>query len=35
MIVLTSSYKVEIWIKGGIQESYPAQAGASKIEVID
>lgn len=27
--------KAEIWIEGGVQESYPAQADASRIEVID
>jgi hypothetical protein len=27
--------KVEIWIEGGIRESYPAQADASEIKVIE
>ncbi|MFD1039419.1 YobA family protein [Virgibacillus byunsanensis] len=26
---------VRVWIDGGIDESYPAQAGAKKIEVIE
>ena len=27
--------KVEVWIKGGINDSYPQQAAAKKVEMID
>lgn len=32
---LKEGNKVEVWIDGGIDESYPAQAEAEKIEVKD
>ncbi len=32
---LKTGNKVEIWLEGGIKESYPEQAEASKIEIID
>ncbi|MFB5089702.1 YobA family protein [Psychrobacillus sp. PGGUH221] len=30
---LKVGHKVDIWIDGGINESYPSQAGAKKIEI--
>lgn len=30
---LKRGHKVDVWIDGGINESYPSQAGAKKIEI--
>ncbi|MEK5209797.1 YobA family protein [Psychrobacillus sp. FSL H8-0510] len=30
---LKIGHKVDVWIDGGINESYPSQAGAKKIEI--
>lgn len=32
---LEEGHKVNVWIDGGIDDSYPQQAGAKKIEVIN